>query len=99
VSVRNNKHQIVQNLLFTLNITKPAAAPKILAITGAPASLNFTFATTAGALYLVQCKTNLTQPDWIDVGGQLLAETNSLTFTDTNIVNCPQKFYRLLLVP
>jgi subtilase family serine protease len=78
---------------------KPVAAPKVEVITRAPASFNFTFAVRARASYQVQYKTNLMQPDWIDMGANILAETNSLKFADTNVVNCPQKFYRLIPAP
>jgi hypothetical protein len=78
---------------------KPVTAPKAEAVTRAPASFDVTFAATAGASYQVQYKTNLMQPDWIDMGGNILAETNSLKFTDTNVINYPQKFYRLMPVP
>jgi hypothetical protein len=78
---------------------KPVTAPHLNTIVQSPAAFNFTFDTTPGALYQVQYKTNLLQPDWINLGGQILSETNSLKFTDTDIANFPQKFYRLMLVP
>ena len=100
VTVQDKKKNILKTLRFTLSVTAPAAAaPQMLAIVPAPAAFNFTFAVTPGALYQAQCKTNLAQPDWVDVGGPLLAETNSLKFTDADIGDCPQKFYRLQLVP
>jgi hypothetical protein len=76
----------------------PIAVPKIQAVTRAPGSFGFTVAAPTGAFYQLQYKTNLAQPDWIDMGSHILAGTNSLKFTDTNIVNYPQKFYRLILV-
>jgi hypothetical protein len=78
---------------------KPVTAPHLNTIVQSPAAFNFTFDTTPGALYQVQYKTNLLQPDWINLGGQILSATNSLKFTDTDIANFPQKFYRLMLVP
>ena len=78
---------------------KPVAAPHLRAIGQSSAAFNFTFDTTPGETYQVQYKTNLTQPDWIDLGGQILSDTNTLKFTDTDTLNYPQKFYRLLLVP
>jgi Pro-kumamolisin, activation domain/Viral BACON domain len=77
---------------------KPVAAPKIQAVASAPASFDLNFATMPGELYQVQYKTNLAQLGWFDMGGRILAETNLLKFSDTNIVNYPQKFYRLMLV-
>jgi hypothetical protein len=78
---------------------KPVTAPKVEAATRPPASFDLTYAVTAGVSYQVQYKTNLMQPDWIDMGGNILAETNSLKFSDTDVVNYPQKFYRLMPVP
>jgi hypothetical protein len=78
---------------------KPVETPKIRAVTRTPVSFDLTVAASTGAFYQLQYKTNLTQPDWIDMGSKILAETNSLKLTDTNIVNYPQKFYRLILVP
>jgi hypothetical protein len=76
----------------------PIAVPKIQAVTRTPLSFGFTVAASTGAFYQLQYKTNLAQPDWIDMGSHILAATSSLKFTDTNIVNYPQKFYRLILV-
>lgn len=78
---------------------KPVAAPHLREIVQSPAAFHFTFDTTPGATYQVQYKTDLMQPDWLDLGGPVLSETNSLNITDTDIANYPQKFYRLKLVP
>jgi len=78
---------------------KSVETPKIQAVTRTPVSFDITFSASTRAFYQLQYKTNLTQPDWIDVGSRILAETNSLKFTDTNIVNYSQKFYRLILAP
>jgi hypothetical protein len=82
------------------NVEVVTRAPALFrAVSHAPASFDFTFAATAGAFYQVQYKTNLMQPDWIDMGVNILAETDSLKFTDTNVVNYPQKFYRVIPAP
>jgi Pro-kumamolisin, activation domain/Viral BACON domain len=100
VTVRDKKNKIVQSLPFTLNIgQQPAAAPKIQAIASTAASFDLIFTVTPGSSYQVQYKTNYTQPDWLNLGNPVLAETNSIKFSDTNIVNNPQKYYRLMLVP
>ena len=81
---------------------KPAAtvvAPHFLAVVPSPAAFHFNFAVTPGSVYQAQYKTNLTQPDWIDLGDPVTATDVGFTLTDTNILNCPQKFYRLQLVP
>ena len=78
---------------------KSVVAPKIQTVTRTPVSFDFKFAASTGAFYQFQYKTNLAQPDWIDMGSPIWAETNSLKLTDTNIVNYPQKYYRVILVP
>jgi len=50
--------------------------------------------------YLVQYKTNLQQADWNNLGGTLTANTNSLTFVDTNALTAsPRRFYRVSVSP
>jgi len=78
---------------------KPVAAPHVLAIIQSPATFRFTFATTPGAVYQIQYQTNLTQPNWADLGSPVLSATNSLQFSDPDTANFSQKFYRLKLVP
>jgi hypothetical protein len=56
--------------------------------------------TRPGSLYQAQFKTNLSQPDWINLGGLTAAGAETLLLTDTNSFHCsPQRFYRLLEVP
>jgi hypothetical protein len=77
---------------------KPVVAPHIRAIVQSPATFHFTFAADPGSVYQVQYKTDLAQPDWIDLGDPVTADTNGLTVSDDNVANFPQKFYRLKLV-
>ncbi len=78
---------------------KPIAVPQIRATAITPATFDLTFAAMPDELYQVQYKTNFAQPDWLNLGSPILAETNSVKFSDTNIGNSPQKYYRLMLVP
>ncbi|HEX4350803.1 MAG TPA: carbohydrate binding domain-containing protein, partial [Verrucomicrobiae bacterium] len=56
--------------------------------------------TSAGTLYQAQYKTNLSQPDWINLGAPTPAGAETLTMTDTNALQIsPQRFYRLLAIP
>ena len=89
-------------------IVKPVPPPKVTAIAqklvvtspgNNAAAFNFTFAVTAGYAYQIQCKTNLSQPDWIDFGAPISATNGTLNFSDTNTASFPQKFYRLKLAP
>jgi hypothetical protein len=55
---------------------------------------------TPGVAYQVQYTTNLLQASWINLGGTITAQTNTLTMTDTNAFQSSvQRFYRLLVQP
>ena len=62
------------------------------------ADFNFTCSATAGLRYQVQYKTNLFQSNWINLGEPLVANTNTLTISDTNaFLYSPRRFYRLVV--
>jgi hypothetical protein len=55
---------------------------------------------STGLVYQVEYKTNILQPNWINLGASMLAKTNTLTVTDTNAFKLsPQRYYRLQVVP
>ena len=65
---------------------------------GASKVPRLTWNTGAGLVYQLQYKTNLSQPNWINLGSPLTAVTATLTLTDTNAAQLsPQRFYRLSL--
>jgi subtilase family serine protease len=73
----------------TFNVAQPAAT-----------GFNLTWATIAGQVYQVQYTTNLTQPNWIDLGNPLTATTNTLTLQDTDAITAsPSRFYRVVEQP
>lgn len=64
------------------------------------ANFSLSWGAIAGLSYQVQYSTNLLQTNWINLGGPVIAATNSLTFSDTNaLLNSPRRFYRLLVLP
>jgi subtilase family serine protease len=63
------------------------------------ADFNFTCSAIAGMRYQVQYKTNLFQPDWINLGKPREATTDTLTISDTNaFLHSPQRFYRFVII-
>ncbi len=63
-------------------------------------AVNLSWSSTAGLNYQVQYKTNLTQPNWSNLGGLTNAAGNSVSFSDTNgVANSPQRFYRVQMSP
>jgi hypothetical protein len=50
-----------------------------------------------GSVYQPQYKTNFSQPDWINLGGTITADGDTISLTDTNAFQLtPQRFYRLI---
>ncbi len=80
-------------------MVKPVAVPHFRAVAASPAGYKFAFDAGPGELYQIQYKTNLTQPDWINLGAPVSSETNALEFLDQDIAKYPQKFYRLQPLP
>jgi hypothetical protein len=73
----------------TFNVAQPATT-----------GFNLTWNTIAGQVYQVQYTTNLTQPNWIDLGNPLTATTNTLTLQDTDAITAsPSRFYRVVEQP
>ena len=63
-------------------------------------NFQLTWGASTGVVYQVEYKTNILQPNWINLGGATLAKTNTLTVTDTNAFkSSPQRYYRLQVVP
>ncbi len=61
-------------------------------------TINFAWSALAGLTYQLQYKTNLTQINWVNLGGPVTAAGATATTTDALGSN-PQKFYRLLVQP
>jgi hypothetical protein len=47
--------------------------------------------------YQVEHKTNLLQPDWLDLGPPVLATSNELSISAS--LASPQRFYRVVVSP
>jgi hypothetical protein len=60
--------------------------------------ITFTWGTQAGQLYQLQYTTNLTQNQWVNLGGVLSAGGSSITTTDTT-TGPAARFYRIVLLP
>jgi hypothetical protein len=63
-------------------------------------SFSLTWSTASNLSYQVQYTTNLSQPNWINLGTAAVATGSSLTISDTNnISSSSQRFYRLVVSP
>lgn len=77
-----------------------SAAPVTGFSLNASSCLQMTWSTSPGLNYQLQYTTNLSQPAWVNLGGPVTANANSLTLTDTNNAQTsPQRFYQLSVAP
>lgn len=76
----------------------PVPVPSFLEVTTTNGTINFTWNAMTGLVYQVQYKTNLTQPNWIDLGSTIPGTTSFLNASDVIGPNA-QRFYRLSILP
>jgi len=61
---------------------------------------NLTWSALSGLSYQLQYTTNLSQPNWINLGGPQTSTAGTLTLQDTNgISSSPSRFYRIVQQP
>jgi hypothetical protein len=72
--------------------------PEFLAVTLTNNTLTLTWSTEAGGTYQLQCNSDLSSSNWINLGSASTATRATLSTTDS-VTNGPQRFYRLALSP
>ena len=58
--------------------------------------INLTWSAVAGQTHQLQYKTNLIQPNWLNLGATITATNTTVSATDT-LGPDPQRFYRVLV--
>jgi hypothetical protein len=89
------------SLVATLTvIPRDNSPPSILGVTSVPGGLNLEFGGSAGSTHVLEAATNIVSPiSWVPLATNTL-DTNGLwQFTDLEVTNFQQRFYRLGLVP
>jgi hypothetical protein len=71
--------------------------PVIVSVKRTNGVLSFGWAAMTGEVYQVQCKSNLMQGSWNNVGGPLSTTTGMLTISDT--MTNATRYYRVVLLP
>lgn len=79
---------------YTIPITVPA--PVLQSVTGTGGMVTFTWSAVVSAVYQLQCRTNLVQGNWSNLGSAITA-TNTVISAADSIGPDPQRFYRLLV--
>ena len=74
----------------------PITAPVFQFVSQAGGIITFSWSAVPGLAYQVQYRTNLTQPDWINLGSATTAISGALSASDT-VGPDPQRYYRVVL--
>ena len=85
----------VTSSVATVNLQLPPITPTFAASNGL---YTFTWSAVANQAYQLQYATNLTAPNWIDLGSPVTATSNSVSTTDAAGAD-DQRFYRVRLWP
>jgi hypothetical protein len=76
----------------------PLPAPAVTALAPGNGTFQLAWSALAGAAYQVQYMTNVTQTNWINLGGVITATNNPMMFSES-AASGPERFYRVLLLP
>jgi hypothetical protein len=87
------------NVSSTANLAVTAQPPtmKSATVSQSAGAFNIYWSTAPGQVCQVQYTTNLSQPDWIDLGGPVTVTNGTVRATDS--LGRSQSFYRLLVLP
>jgi uncharacterized repeat protein (TIGR03803 family) len=85
-----------QGSVFRLRLTAPP--PVFEQVTATVDSLALTWSAVPGEMYQIQFRTNLNQPDWLDLGNAVTATNSTATLLDS-VGPDLQRFYRAVLLP
>lgn len=73
--------------------------PRILsAIPIGPSGLQLSWDSSAGSIYRVASKTTLTDADWTDLSGDIIASGSTASWVDMTASGLASRFYRVLLL-
>ena len=82
--------------IFRLSVPMPAV---FKAITLANDTVTLTWKAVVGQTYQVQYSTNLAQANWNILGKAVVAPNGTMTTTDSDTADFPQRYYRVVLFP
>jgi hypothetical protein len=76
----------------------PLPAPAVSALAPGNGTFQLAWSALAGAGYQVQYMTNVTQTNWINLGGVITATNNPMIIAES-AASGPERFYRVVLLP
>jgi len=88
----------IDNLSLSASVWPSGMSAPALGVQVSGTNLLLSCSTIAGLSYQVQFKTNLTTAPWLPLGGAILGDGGSITFTN-DMTHSGQSFYRVIVVP
>lgn len=86
---------VARDIKITLATAPPALPPALTNLNLIGGQFQFQLTGSIGSNYLIQATTNLTNPNWLS----LRTNAAPFTFTETNVNQFPQRFYRGRVAP
>jgi hypothetical protein len=83
---------------FTITVVGPVAPFSLTSPTLAAGKFSFTWGTQAGKNYQAQYKTNLNDPVWLSLGGQIMGDGTPVSVTNA-VGSENRRFFRVVQVP
>jgi hypothetical protein len=77
----------------------PLPIPSLTGVNQTTNAFGFSWSAVSGLSYQVQYKTNLSQPDWSNLGSAILATNTTMTVSDPIALGPSQRWYRVALLP
>jgi hypothetical protein len=85
--------------LIPLDTTGQTDAPRIVSTTSTEYGMLLAWSTIPGRTYRVVYKTNVTDPQWTTLSGDITATGSSLYWADASAGSSAQRFYSISLLP
>ena len=94
----NGKPNRSTTRLFTVTVPQHPLAPRVERVSLTDNGITLHWTGIVGRTYRVQFKQTLNDPDWIDLDGDVPAETGEMLKMDTMAGASGQRYYRVLLM-
>jgi len=83
---------------FKVTVNQHPLAPRVVIESVTASGVTINWSGVIGRTYRVQFKQSLTDPTWIDLDGDITAETSDLTKADLTAGASRERYYRILLI-
>ena len=85
---------VTGTVLVTVRSSGAVSQNLVARMTNGNGSVSITFAGIPGRTYYIQATTNLTPPDWVSIGTNVVGSNGLSTFDDLEATNYTSRYYR-----